>query len=185
MNTWPDIDLNSPGITTERLYIRKLTLADTSAIYEIFSNPEVTRYWGLPMMRSREEARKFIDESAKGLENKSLLQWGVVHKESGQLIGTCAFASWEPEHQRAEIGFALGRNSWKRGFMTELLPAFIQFGFDKMKLHRIEADVDPENSAAIKLVKKMGFSREGHLKDRYCMDGKYRDSLIFGLLRTD
>jgi len=167
------------------LYLRNLRDGDISIIFEIFSDPEVTRYWGLPLMRSRDEARKFIVDTNKGLKDKSLLQWGVIHKESDQLVGTCAFASWEPEHRRAEIGFALGRKNWKQGFMSELLPAFIQFGFEKMNLHRIEADVDPDNTAALNLLAKMDFKKEGHLKDRYYMEGKYRDSLILGLLRTN
>ena len=179
------IQISDPSIETERLYLRELSEQDVDDIFRIFSDPEVTRYWGLPVMRSRNEAIKFIDESNNGLKDSSLIQWGVVHKESDQLIGTCAYTSWELEHSRAEIGFALGRSSWKQGFMSELLPAFIRFGFEKMNLHRIEADVDPDNAAAIILVNKLGFKREGHLKDRYYMDGKYRDSLIFGRLRTD
>ncbi|MDX1672360.1 MAG: GNAT family protein [Balneolaceae bacterium] len=179
------MDYIDPQIETERLYLRKLERADAETIFEIFSDPEVTRYWSFPAMKDKNDAISFIDETHKGFDNNSLLEWGIVNRKSGTLIGTCAYASWDPAHRRAEIGFALHRDEWGKGFMKELLRSFLPFAFDKLDLHRIEADVDPRNLPSIHLLEHFGFRREGYLRERYLLNGEEQDALLYALLRKD
>jgi len=158
---------------------------DTEAIYRIFSDPEVTRYWGKPTMTEPGEAEWFIEESLEGFRDRDMLQWGITETASGRLIGTCTYASWDRVHRRAEIGFALHREEWGKGYMKELLPAFIRFGFEELELHRIEADVDPNNRPAIALLERNGFTEEGILRERYRMNGELQDAVIYGLLHNE
>jgi ribosomal-protein-alanine N-acetyltransferase len=160
-----------------------LERADIKAIYDIFSDPEVTRFWGAEAFTDMDQASDFIRRVQEGFEDGSLLEWGVVWKENDALIGTIAYSSWSPKHRRAEFGIALHRNYWGRGVATELLPDFLDYGFNQLNLHRIEADVDPENKAVIHLLEKFGFEREGQLRERNRFRGNYRDSVIYGLLK--
>lgn len=173
------------ALQTERLHLRVLDLADAPAIFEIFSDAEATRFWGSPRMTDISQAEKFIGETHKGFENLRLLEWGVVETASSRLIGICAYASWDRSHKRAEIGFALNRDTWGRGYMKELLAVFIPFGFNELELHRIEADADPRNLASISLLEHFGFKEEGYLRDRYHLNGEVQDSICFGLLKSD
>lgn len=131
------------------------------------------------------QAEKFIGETRSGFRDRTLLEWGIVETGSGQLIGTCAYSSWDQIHRRAEIGFALRRDRWGKDFMKELLAAFIPFGFEELDLHRIEADVDPRNSASIRLLEQFGFRREGCLRERYRINGELQDALFYGLIARE
>lgn len=177
--------MNQPEISTKRLQLRRLTFDDTDRIFEIFSDAEVTRYWGHDTLQEREGAQDFIERTITGAEDKSLLEWGIIEKKSRKLIGVSAFANWNREHHHAEIGFALYKDYWGQKYMSELLPEFLTFGFKELRLHRIEADVDPRNLASIKLLEKFGFKKEGHLRERYHINGEIQDALFYGLLKKE
>lgn len=172
-------------IKTERLHIRRLEHSDLKSIFEIFSNPDVTQYWGIDQMTSLSHAKNFIDETYKGFQDHSLLEWGIVETKTQRLIGTCAYTSWDRINKRAEIGFALHKDSWGNGLMKEWLSVFIPFGFNELELHRIEADVDPHNLASIKLLERFGFKREGYLRERYHQDNEFQDAIFYALLRSE
>ena len=87
--------------------------------------------------------------------------------------------------QRAEIGFGLQSAYWGKGYMSEAARAVVDCGFDVLRLHRIEADIDPRNRASARVLEKLGFVREGLLRERWIVDGEISDSAIYGLLRTD
>jgi RimJ/RimL family protein N-acetyltransferase len=173
------------NITTQRLSVRNLTEADAQAILEILSDREVTRFLSIPAIDSIKQAKEFILQAHRGFESGSLLEWGVEDYTTGQLIGFCCYHNWNRMHKRAEIGFALGKKFWGQGYMTELLQEFIPFGFERLQLHRIEADVDPRNVASLKLLKRCGFKVEGHLRERYHQNGEIQDAVILGLLKHE
>lgn len=172
-------------LETQRLYTRKLEKADAEALFDIFSIPEVCRYWSSPAMTDISQAEDFIEETHRGFEDGRLLEWGIIERETDRLIGTCAYASWDKKHRRAEIGFALHRRWWGKGLMKELLSVFIPFGFNELELHRIEADVDPRNIASIKLLEYFGFKKEGCLRERYHLNGELQDAIFYGLLKNE
>lgn len=174
-----------PVLHTKRLQLRPLSYEDTEAIFEIFSDPDVTRYWGHNTLLNKEEAKEFIKKTIDGASGGSLLEWGVTEKESKSLIGVCAYAGWNKEHHRAEIGFALHKDQWGKKYISELLPVFITYGFEKLGLHRTEADVDPRNTASIRLLEKFGFQKEGRLRERYHINGEIQDALFYGLLKKE
>lgn len=136
-------------------------------------------------MTDLSQAESFITETRRGFKDGSLLEWGVVEQSGMNLIGTCAYSSLDDGHHRAEIGFALHRDWWGKGLMNELLHCFIPFGFDRIGLHRIEADVDPRNTRSRNLLERFGFIQEGHLRQRYYLNGEYHDSVIYGLLKGE
>jgi RimJ/RimL family protein N-acetyltransferase len=174
-----------PTLSTERLRLRALRPSDAPALFAIFSDAAVTQYWGHGQMQAMDEAEAFVTQTDEGFRTRELLEWGITWAEADDVIGTAAFAGWDQEHRRAEIGFALRRDCWGQGLMTEVLPPFLAFGFETLGLHRIEADVDPRNVASIRLLERHGFRREGRLRERYLNDGEAQDALFYGLLRSE
>jgi RimJ/RimL family protein N-acetyltransferase len=100
-------------------------------------------------------------------------------------MGTVTLISIDLTHRRAEIGYALGRAHWGRGYIHEALQAVMKYAFNELNLHRIEADVDPRNTASIKTLERLGFQREGFLRERWQVGGELQDALFYGLLRPD
>ncbi|SCY52135.1 GNAT family N-acetyltransferase [Flavobacterium caeni] len=170
-------------LQTGRLYLRKLTGDQWQEILERSSDLEVIDFLGV----AREDLAKERKKTEKGFEthNKSLLIFQLVDKQSGQIIGWCGYHTWYLDHARAEIGYGLFDDAFKRkGLMTEAMRAVIDYGFDAMQLNRIEAFVGTQNTASLQTLAKFGFVREGLLKSHYFKNGVYEDSLVFGLLRN-
>ncbi|HSK78033.1 MAG TPA: GNAT family protein [Thermoanaerobaculia bacterium] len=174
-----------PTLETERLTIRWLEDRDVPRLFEIFSNPEVMRYWSSPPLEDIRGAEELLREIRQFFESRTLFQWGVALKEDDRVIGTCTLSSLSASNRRAEIGYALGRAWWGKGYMTEALPALLRFAFGPLGLHRIEADVDPRNLPSLRSVESLGFRREGYLRERYFVNGEVQDSVIYGLLRSE
>lgn len=172
-----------PTLRGSRVTLRWLTADDVDALHEIFSDPEVARYLAIPRQQSREETARFLAGIHEGFRTGSLYQWGIEH--AGRLLGTCTLSGIDWENRRAEIGFALGRAAWGQGLMPDALASLLEHAFGELRLHRIEADVDPRNGASLRLLEKLGFRREGHLRERYLKDGEIQDSILLGLLRQD
>jgi [ribosomal protein S5]-alanine N-acetyltransferase len=174
-----------PTIDTARLRLRWLTSADVPALFAIFGDPEVCRYWSRPALPDLAAADALLQEIVHLFSERSLFQWGIAERATDRVVGTCTLASLSAEHHRAEVGFALAKEVWGRGYLAEVLPALLLFAFDTLDLHRIEADVDPRNARSIGLLERAGFQREGHLRERYRVAGEVQDALIYGLLRPE
>ena len=174
-----------PVISTARLELRASTPADVDQIFAIFSDPEVTRYWSTPPMRSRDEAAAMVERAATHLAAGSGMSWVVCRREDARVMGTCSLFHFHEQNDRAEIGYGLGRTYWGNGHMSEALTALIEYAFAGMDLRRLEADTDPRNAASIRLLERLGFSREGLLRERWVVAGVVSDSLLLGLLRSE
>jgi ribosomal-protein-alanine N-acetyltransferase len=171
-----------PALRGEKVCLRWLTEADVDALFDIFSDPEVARYLAIPRHETRQDSERFLAVIHEGFRSSSLFQWGIEH--AGRVIGTCTLGGLDWVNRRAEIGFSLRRASWGQGLMSGALALLIDHAFNDLGLHRIEADVDPRNSASLRILDRLGFQREGYLRERYLKDGEAQDSVIFGLLRN-
>jgi RimJ/RimL family protein N-acetyltransferase len=160
-----------------------MTDSDVRALFEVFGDPEVCRYWSRPTLRALAEARALLEEIADGCKGRTLFQWGIAVRESDRVVGTCTLTSFSVEHRRAEIGFAIGRRDWGRGYASEALPALLDHAFGALDLRRLEADVDPRNAGSIRVLERLGFQREGLQRQRYLMNGEVQDALMYGLLK--
>lgn len=135
-------------------------------------------------LQSKEELEKEKKRYEGGLStfNKKFINFQLLEKSSGQMVGWCGFHTWYIDHRRAEIGYHLLNDSFKgKGLMSEAIQPIIEYGFSVMNLHRIEAFVGPDNLPSMKLMGKMNFKKEGHLKEHYFKNGKMEDSVVFAL----
>lgn len=115
------------------------------------------------------------------IENKSLF-WGITLKDGGQMIGTACIWNINKQDERAEIGYDLLPEYRSKGFMTEAITEVIKYGFEEMKLHSLEANINPANNDSIKLAERVGFVKEAHYKEHVLFDGAWRDTCIYSLL---
>lgn len=172
-------------LQTRRLDLRQPTADDAPALFSIFGDPGVTRYWSHPAFTEPAQAESLVTEILSLAAEGSLYQWVVALRASGEVVGTCTLARIDRMHRRAELGYALGRVHWGRGLASEAVAAVMRYAFERLDLHRLEADVDPRNAASLRLLERFGFRPEGLLRERYHVAGEIQDAAIHGLLRTE
>lgn len=177
-------DNRLPTLDAGRVRLRWLTEADAPALLGIFGDPQVTRYWGFATLRGEGDAAELIAGIHGGFLAGTLYQWGLENRE-GELVGTCTLSRIDRANRRAELGFALGRAHWGRGYMADALPAVITFAFERLGLHRLHADTDPRNAASIRVLERLGFRREGALREHYFVGDEPQDAIVYGLLRSE
>jgi RimJ/RimL family protein N-acetyltransferase len=174
-----------PVLEAQRIRLRWLEPGDVDALFAIFSDRDVARYWSAPAMTERAEAEALFAEIGACFAKKELFQWGIARRDDDAIIGTCTLAWVSATHRRAELGFALARPHWGAGIMREALVRLIDFSFDELDLHRLEADVDPRNARSMGLLERLGFRREGHLRERWHVGGEICDGIFYGLLARE
>ncbi|MBL8525510.1 MAG: GNAT family N-acetyltransferase [Betaproteobacteria bacterium] len=172
-------------LLTERLRIRRITQQDAPSFFAIFSNADVMRYWSSPALTDLGQAQEKIASILEHYQSGDLFQFGIERKSDRQLIGTSTLHQIHAQNRRAEIGYALGRDHWGQGYMQEALTALINHAFGAMALHRLEADIDPRNEGSAKSLERMGFTREGYLRERWIVGGEVSDSALYGLLARE
>jgi [ribosomal protein S5]-alanine N-acetyltransferase len=172
-------------IETPRLRFRRIAQSDAETVFEIFSHPEVTRYWSSPPMVEMSEAEAFVQRKLVSYAGPGGFQVGVERKEDGELLGACSFFNQNLDCKRAEVGYVLGRKHWGKGYMSEAMTGLIETAFGPMELNRLEADIDPRNEASAKLLQRLGFREEGLLRERWIVAGEVSDTAFYGLLRKD
>jgi RimJ/RimL family protein N-acetyltransferase len=180
------IDGNAlPTLDAPRVRLRWLKANDVDALFAIFSDEVMMRYWSTTPMKERAEAEKYLASIHAGFADKTLFQWGVERKEDGEVLGTCTMFSIHRASMRAELGYCLRSPYWGQGYMGEALAALIDFAFGSLELRRLEADVDPGNAASLRILERMGFVREGLLRERWDVGGQIGDTAFLGLLARE
>ncbi len=139
----------------------------------------------VPGFESIDDAEKLINSVEESYKKQTGINWAIIEKQSKSFVGYFGFFRIIPEHCRAEIGYALKPEYWGKGYMHETLKRMVRFGFDNMKLHSIEANVNPDNEKSKKVLEKIGFKKEAYFRENYLFNGKFLDSIIYSLLEKD
>ena len=171
-----------PTLETERLIIRKITFEDSQDMLALRGNMDCMKYIGKPVSTKLEEVQELISRIQDGLETNSAIGWAISLKNNTQLIGTIGFHQIEKPHYRAEIGYMLLPQFWNKGLMSEAIQKVLYFGFNTMKLHSIQANIDPENKVSATILKKFNFVSEAYFKENFFFNGKFMNSEIYSLL---
>jgi len=170
---------------TERLLLRPLRTSDAGALFAIFSDPKVMRYWNTPPWSEMKQANDLVARDAVAMASGEWVRLGIERKDDSVLLGFCTLFDLNEQCRRAEIGYGLALSAWGRGYMHEALVALLRYGFTELTLNRVEADIDPRNDASRKSLERLGFTKEGHLRERWIVSGEVSDSGLYGLLHSD
>lgn len=174
-----------PRLQGKRVRLRGPLETDADALFALFADPDVMRYWSRPPMTTRGEAEGLIVEIGEGFAQRTHLNWVIASRQDDAVIGTCTLFRFEPRHRRAEIGYALRSDHWGRGLAAEAVALALDWAFRALALHRIEADIDPRNAGSRQLLERLGFASEGVLRERYFVGDEISDTELFGLLASD
>jgi len=174
-----------PEFETERLRFRKIYVSDAKEIFLIRSNDDVMRFMDVPRHHSISDSEKLIETAEESYKNETGMNWAIIEKHSQSFIGYIGFIRIFSEHCRAEIGYVLKPEYWGKGYMFETINRLVRFGFEEMKLHSIEANVNPLNERSKKVLERVGFKKEAHFRENYLFNGEFLDSIIYSLLEKD
>jgi RimJ/RimL family protein N-acetyltransferase len=173
------------ALTTERLRLRPLSPSDAPAMLAIRSDEIVMRYHSSLPWTSIDSANATIASDMAHMQTGEYLRFGLERITDSELIGSCGLFSLDTQCKRAEIGYELLRSAWGHGYMDEALRALLNYGFTELALNRVEADVHPDNVTSIKSLQRLGFQKEGYLRERWIVGDVVSDSAIFGLLKRE
>lgn len=174
-----------PVLETTRLQLRLVTAADLPALLQVNGDETVTRFLPYAPWRSAADAQAWYQRMLGLHAEGTALQFVLLRRDSGLAIGTALLFRFDEGSARAELGYVLGREHWGQGLMAEALAALIGWAFGGLKLRRLEAEVNPDNLASVRLLQQLGFTQEGRLRQRWVGHGQAYDVLAFGLLRDE
>jgi RimJ/RimL family protein N-acetyltransferase len=168
-----------------RVGLRLMRADDVAALYELYADPVGMRYWSFPPLTGIDQAREQFERNQRGLAAGECMPWVIVPHGAERMIGTCSLFAIDARHRRAMVGYALARAHWGSGLATEALRLALAHAFGAMRLHRLEADIDPRNLASVRLIERVGFAREGLQRERWIVGDDIQDSALYGLLARD
>jgi [ribosomal protein S5]-alanine N-acetyltransferase len=172
-----------PLLTTRRIRLREIVPTDAPDVFAFRRDPEEQRYNDPPLAHP-DEADALIERLAREYREHGAVRWGLA-LDDDVVVGLFGFNSWDTTNRRASIGYDLKRSLWGRGLATEAMRSILRFGFEEMELNRVEAHTDAANVRSIRMLRRLGFWREGTFHDHFLEDGQFHDVALFALLRQD
>jgi [ribosomal protein S5]-alanine N-acetyltransferase len=171
------------NLESDRLLLRQITPDDVQEAFELRSNPETMKYIPRPLVTNHEEALAHIKMIQDKIENNEGINWAITLKPNNKLLGIIGHYRIKWEHYRSEIGYMLLPEAHGKGIATEAIKLIVDYGFEKMNMHSLEAIIDPDNLGSAKVLEKNGFIKEAHFKENEFYNGKFIDSVIYSLLK--
>jgi ribosomal-protein-alanine N-acetyltransferase len=173
------------NLETERLLLRRVSKDDLNEILELRGNPETMKFIPRPLVKTEEDALnhfKMIDEK---IEKNEGINWAITVRGNPKLIGIIGHYRIQPENHRCEIGYMILPQYKGQGIVTEAIKAVLEYGFEDMNMHSIEAVIDPDNIASERVLQKNGFVKEAHILENEYYDGKFWDTVIYSILKRN
>ncbi len=173
------------AIESARVEVRLVSESDLPELLAMNSDAEVTKFLGYAPWNVLAQAEAWFQRISAQQEAGSALEFVVVAKPGGHVIGRCGLFDFEEANTHARLGYILGRAHWGQGYMREALTALVEAAFRQMRLRKLEANVEAENVRSAHLLQRLGFTREGVLRERWITEGQPMDAEIYGLLRHE
>ena len=176
---------NMPTLHTERLSLRPMHPIDAEDMFDYARRPEVTKYL---LWREHEDiyfSRDYLNYINRRYALGDFYDWAIIDHESRRLIGTCGFTKIDTANNSAEIGYVLNPDFHRRGFGSEAVRRILKFGFEELNLNRIEARFMQGNEASLALMRSVGMTFEGYMRDLLFVKGSYRTVGVSSILRSE
>lgn len=172
-------------LSTKRLILRKMQVSDSDSLFQIWSNPEVTRFMNIDRFTDKKQAKEIILLFDKLSQENTAIRYSIIELESNKIIGSCGFNIIDYENAKTEIGYEINKDYWGKGYAPEAVTCLIRYAFKDLKLNRIEAKVEPENLNSIKVLRKLNFLFKGKMRKVERSKGRFIDLNLYSLLITD
>jgi RimJ/RimL family protein N-acetyltransferase len=179
------IPLPTPTLHTARLRLRPFGDADAQDLFALHSSARVLRYWDSPPWSGRGRAEHFITTCQQMAEEGAGARLAVDRLADGSFLGWCSLSQWNQDYRSASLGFCFDEAAWGHGYATEAARVLLQWAFAAMDLNRIQAETDTRNIASARVLEKLGFVREGTLREDCVVNGEVSDSWVYGLIRRE
>jgi len=179
------MSLPTPTLRTARLRLRPFDDADAEDLLALHSRADVLRYWDAPPWREPVRAERFISVCRQMAEEGTGVRVAVDRDTEGAFIGWCSLSRWDPDHRRASLGYCFADSAWGHGYATEAARGLLRWAFDTLDLNRVQAETDTRNVASARVLEKLGFMREGTLREDCVVNGEVSDSWVYGLIRRE
>jgi ribosomal-protein-alanine N-acetyltransferase len=173
-----------PVLSSGRIVLRQFTSADAQALYELRADKEVMKFIDRPMATSIDDAYAFLKRMDDSLIAGDGISWAISLKDDPAMIGNIGLWRIIKENYRAEIGYMLNTEYQRKGIMQECFDLVLDYGFNSMGLHSIEANINPGNNASMKILEKNGFVKEAYFRENFFFNGRFLDSAIYSLLKS-
>ena len=177
--------LTTPTVHTARLRLRPFTDTDADSLFALHSNTQVMRYWDSPPWTDRARAQRFLAMCQTIADDGTGVRVAIDRASDGAFVGWCGLTGWNPDYRSASLTYILDEPMWGRGFTTEAAHALLRWAYDTLDLNRVQTETDTRNVASARVLEKLGFVREGTLREDCVVNGEVSDSWVFGLLRRD
>ncbi len=179
---YPDL---FPTLITSRLKLREIQESDLDNIFEYASNSDVTPFVIFDTHKTKEDSLSFIEFAKNEFRNKTSLIWAIELKEEEKMIGTIDLRGFNNSNRCGEIGYALNKKYWNKGYVTESMKSVIQYGFDQLDLNRIESHCEHENFGSWKVMEKCGLKYEGTLREKVFIKNRFRSMKMYSILKQE
>lgn len=172
-------------LQTKRLLIRPISLSDLEKIHELHSLPETDKFNTLGIPENISQTESIVKDWIEKNEQDKDLTFKVELIESKEFIGLISLIFGKPKFKTAEVWYKFHSDFWNNGYATESLHKISDFGFNELKLHRIEAGCAVDNVGSIRVLEKVGMTREGRKRKVLPLKDGWSDNFEYAILSTD
>lgn len=173
-------------LSTERLILRKFTIGDVQNVHKNWANDNnIVKYLFEPVCNTLDETSSIISEYVESYNNKDYYNWAIALKDTDECIGRISFFLVKDSFDLAEIEYCMGKSFHNKGYMTEANKAVLEFGFNKLGLNRIQISHADGNISSERVIKKLGFKKEGTLRKYFKINDKYVDRIYYSMLNSE
>ena len=174
-----------PILESERLIFRQLKDSDAPEVFKLRSNPDNMKYIPRPLLKNEDEAVAMIHMMNAKIAENTDINWAVCIKNTDKIIGFMGFYRTQPENYRTEIGYMILPEYEGKGYVTEAVKTMLNYAFNSVGFHSVDAVIDPDNIGSEKVLLKNGFRKEAHFIENEYFEGKFWDSVHYGMLKKD
>ncbi|MCA0178826.1 MAG: GNAT family N-acetyltransferase [Actinobacteria bacterium] len=177
--------LVTPTLHTHRLHLRPVEARDAEPLLALMSDVEVMRFWDSPPWQELGQAERFAQRSASMADDGSGVRLTIERADDEAFLGWCAVGGYDEDFRLATVTYVLSRHAWGHGYATEAMAAVVDWAYQNLDLNRLQTEVDTRNPPSARVLEKLGFTREGTLRENCIVDGDVSDSWIYGLIASD
>lgn len=174
-----------PNLESERLSFRKLNNDDAPQILKLRGDKETMKFIPRPLAKTLEEALAHIKLINDKIEENIDINWAVTEKGSDTCIGIMGFYRTQPENFRTELGYMILPEYWGKGYVTEAVKTLLNYAFNTLNFHSIEAVIDSRHIASEKVLIKNGFRKEAHFVEDFFYNNEFTDTVKYGILKRE